>query len=83
MLNKRKAHVPRVHRKVSRNPIPYINTVEGPMHVIVTKHCNRCRTVQPINNFYFKSNRDSKKFDENDARSRRHICIPCWDELND
>ncbi len=81
-MNKRIHHISRVYRKVSDDPIPLINTIYGTEHVVVSKHCQSCRTMQPLNNFYFisKSKIEKYGYDENDVRSRENICITCWDK---
>jgi hypothetical protein len=80
--HRRKEHVPRVNRRISADPMPKINTIEGEKCVMVMKPCKKCKSYQPINNFYFKSLKFRKKFDDNDPRSRRTYCAPCWDEVN-
>ena len=79
-MNKRKDHISRVYRRVSENPKPVVNTVFGEEHVMVTKYCPKCKTVHPLDNFYFESKRDLKNKNENDPKSRRKYCIPCYDE---
>jgi hypothetical protein len=80
--HRRKENVPVVCRKVSRNQMPTINTIEGEKRVVILKPCKKCKTFQPINNFYFKSKKFAQKYGENDLRSRRVYCAPCWDETN-
>jgi hypothetical protein len=79
---RRKENVPVVNRMISRNQMPKINTIEGKKHVMILKSCKKCRSFQPINNFYFKSKKFAQRYDENDIRSRRTYCVSCWDETN-
>lgn len=81
-MNRRKHNTARVYRKVSEDPRPLINTVEGPMYILIPKHCKSCKTVQPLDNFYFKSFGKRKKYEDTDPRSRENECIVCWDERN-
>ena len=80
--HRRKENVPVVCRKTSRNQMPSINTIDGVKRVVILKPCRKCKTFQPINNFYFKSKKFAKKYGENDVRSRRTYCAPCWDEVS-
>ena len=81
---RRRENIPVVHRKISRDPMPKINTIEGEQRVMILKGCNSCKTFQPINNFYFISASKRKKYgyDDNDPRSRENDCCYCWDEAN-
>lgn len=81
-MDKRTDHISRVYRKVSTDPKPLINTINGPAYIMISKHCQSCKTMQPLNNFYFISESKMKKYgyDENDAKSRENICITCWDK---
>ena len=52
------------------------------MYILIPKHCKSCKTVQPLDNFYFKSFGKRKKYEDTDPRSRENECIVCWDERN-
>lgn len=80
--HRRRENIPVVHRKISHDPMPKINTIEGEQRVMILKSCRKCKSFQPINNFYCKSasKRKVRGYDDNDPKSLENICVVCWDE---